>query len=260
VARLATVRPIDWNLKKEEQFHTRLPLLNIVDRKRITYWKSKASAWSVRRPEHGWLARDPCSDLATGLRGSIGDGRLKRRSTSFSEASRAWRRSFCSTATLPMPTTSNGCRSRYQVLLLRISPACLINRFGGWSAKRAREQSRYLRHSHGSRLCWGAQIRALHRFLRTTTQLRRQWDALLKGGIELPDPAREVVFPNGVPVQPAAETPKIGHSERVDEFPLEDEGEPMTIGEGDLRNETTEICEQSEGGKTPEAVENLLNS
>ena len=89
--------------------------------------------------------------------------------------------------------------------------------------------------------------------------LRLTKDALLKGGIELPDPAREVVFPRGVPIVRIDETesPKIGQPESVGKVHLEEEGSPASTGEGDLRNDTTEICEQSEG-KTPEAEENLL--
>ena len=89
--------------------------------------------------------------------------------------------------------------------------------------------------------------------------LRLTKDALLKGGIELPDPAREVVFPRGVPIVriDKMESPKTRQPESVGQVPLEEEGSPATIGEGDLRNERTEVCEQSEG-KTPEAEENLL--
>ena len=48
--------------------------------------------------------------------------------------------------------------------------------------------------------------------------LRLTKDALLKGGIELPDPAREVVFPRGVPIirMPGGEGPKIRPPESED--------------------------------------------
>ncbi len=89
--------------------------------------------------------------------------------------------------------------------------------------------------------------------------LRLTKDALLKGGIELPDPAREVVFPKGVPIirMSEGEGPKITPPESEDRALLDEDGSAATIGEGDLRNETTIVREQSEG-KPPEAEGNLL--
>ncbi|KIZ41288.1 MULTISPECIES: mechanosensitive ion channel family protein [Rhodopseudomonas] len=88
--------------------------------------------------------------------------------------------------------------------------------------------------------------------------LRLTKDALLSGGIELPDAAREVVFPHGVPI--------IRHDDRaatsarpggLGEAVVDHERSPVSVGEGNLRNETIEVSEQSEG-KAPESEENLL--
>ena len=89
--------------------------------------------------------------------------------------------------------------------------------------------------------------------------LRLTKDALLKGGIELPDPAREVVFPRGVPIVhiKEAQSSTTGQTKSDGPVLLEQEESPATVGEGGLRNETTEVCEQTEGA-TPEAEENLL--
>ena len=89
--------------------------------------------------------------------------------------------------------------------------------------------------------------------------LRLTKDALLKGGIELPDPAREVVFPRGVPVFRLGQTEgsKRGRSEGMGHMQSGEEEPSATIGEGGLRNETAEVCKQSER-KAPEAQENLL--
>jgi hypothetical protein len=89
--------------------------------------------------------------------------------------------------------------------------------------------------------------------------LRLTKDALLKAEIELPDPAREIVFPRGVPIVPTqgAENAEARHQGSVGRAHLEEDENSQTIGEGGLRNEAINVCEQSEG-EAPEADENLL--
>jgi small-conductance mechanosensitive channel len=89
--------------------------------------------------------------------------------------------------------------------------------------------------------------------------LRLTKDALLRGGIELPDPAREVVFPKGVPILRATESRPAGQADQSGAERVHSAGEeiPSTIGEGDLRNETAELPERSDG-LAPEGEENLL--
>lgn len=90
--------------------------------------------------------------------------------------------------------------------------------------------------------------------------LRQTKNALLKGGIELPDSAREVIFPKGVPVIQMTSTAKAsreaesgaGAAHTVDEM------SDTTPSEGDLSNETVEMREQQSEDNLPEAQENLL--
>ncbi len=87
--------------------------------------------------------------------------------------------------------------------------------------------------------------------------LRLSKNALLSGGIELPDPAREVVFPQGVPVyqrdSPPAKSSSGGKQRKI---PPVDE-QAVTIGEGNLQSETREAAERPRGD-IPESAENLL--
>lgn len=89
--------------------------------------------------------------------------------------------------------------------------------------------------------------------------LRLSKDALLKGGIELPDPAREVVFPRGVPVFRAERvgSPDAEPVEAPERKDAEEASLPATIGEGELRRETGEAGLRPEG-MSPEADTNLL--
>jgi small conductance mechanosensitive channel len=86
--------------------------------------------------------------------------------------------------------------------------------------------------------------------------LRLSKNALLNGGIELPDPAREVVFPRGVPIIQAEPAPRAppAPSQEPDR---DDETSVATASEGDLSNEEAEVSETSQGS-VPEAAENLL--
>jgi hypothetical protein len=86
--------------------------------------------------------------------------------------------------------------------------------------------------------------------------LRLSKNALLKGGIELPDPAREVVFPKGVPVIQTERTPAPPKKQREESAP-EEETSVATASEGHLSNEEAEVSETSKGS-VPEADENLL--
>ncbi len=90
--------------------------------------------------------------------------------------------------------------------------------------------------------------------------LRQTKIALLEGGIELPDSAREVIFPKGVPVSRMA-----GSADAFDEAAISahadraaDETSDTTPTEGDLANETMQMSEQQSEGNLPEAQENLL--
>ncbi len=88
--------------------------------------------------------------------------------------------------------------------------------------------------------------------------LRLTKNVLIEHGIELPDPAREVVFPRGVPVvqmgEAAAAEPARGSRKTS---AGDDETRAVTAGEGNLSNEESEVSERSKG-TVPEAEENLL--
>lgn len=93
--------------------------------------------------------------------------------------------------------------------------------------------------------------------------LRQTKNALLQGGISLPDAEREVVFPQGVPVSiiekatpSAAPVQPEGSQER--RAPSADDASDATVGEGNLSSEAKEVREQS--GRVPEAAENLLKN
>lgn len=86
--------------------------------------------------------------------------------------------------------------------------------------------------------------------------LRLTKNALVEGGIELPDPAREVVFPRGVPIVQMGSAPIAAP---VSQPPVAaDEDSDATAAEGDLASESSEIDSQS--GRVPEAAVNLLKS
>lgn len=89
--------------------------------------------------------------------------------------------------------------------------------------------------------------------------LRLSKNALTAGGIEMPDPAREVVFPKGVPVWRADRSASPGPASkqcRSEHAPPVDE-EAATVGEGDLASETREARAGQRSG-IPEGQENLL--
>ncbi|MGV8854553.1 MAG: mechanosensitive ion channel domain-containing protein [Devosia sp.] len=88
--------------------------------------------------------------------------------------------------------------------------------------------------------------------------LRQTKNALLQGGIELPDPAREVVFPRGVPIVQMAAAP-------AEPAPLSQPAPPpspveetidVTAEEGDLASESRAIDQTA--GRVPESEVNLL--
>ncbi len=88
--------------------------------------------------------------------------------------------------------------------------------------------------------------------------MRLTKNRLLKNGIELPDAAREVIFPKGVPlVQPQEAAPQAAPKARAKKAPVE-ENCAATEAEGDLAAELTDMRAQPGGGEVPEARENLL--
>lgn len=86
--------------------------------------------------------------------------------------------------------------------------------------------------------------------------------AFLDAGISMPDEARELLFPEGVPVQllepegekPAADTPRYRYAPR----PIEEPASVFTGAEGDLRSEAEVIEEQVRKSRAPEEGQNLL--
>lgn len=106
---------------------------------------------------------------------------------------------------------------------------------------------------------------AIHAPNRINSALLRQTkNALVSGGISLPDPAREVVFPNGVPVtvlQEAPQGPDSNQGKAASPFETtehrSDNAGPATSAEGNLSSDVDAVTEHSTGA-VPEARENLL--
>lgn len=79
-------------------------------------------------------------------------------------------------------------------------------------------------------------------------------------GISMPDEAREVVFPSGVPVKMLPDDSDINE---VTAHPHSQprEAEPTAhSAEGNLRSEADEIKQQARQARSPEAGENLLDT
>jgi len=80
--------------------------------------------------------------------------------------------------------------------------------------------------------------------------------AIQDAGISMPDEAREMIFPNGVPVTMIKESSTELPSQQV-VLPQEDDT-VSTSAEGDLSSEAKEIENQAKTSRTPESGENLL--
>jgi small-conductance mechanosensitive channel len=86
--------------------------------------------------------------------------------------------------------------------------------------------------------------------------MRLTKNCLLKNGIELPDAAREVIFPKGVPLvqlpEASAAAPALARETASEETST------ATEAEGDLASESTDMRAQPGQSVVPEAAENLL--
>ena len=83
--------------------------------------------------------------------------------------------------------------------------------------------------------------------------------ALDQAGISMPDEAREVVFPGGVPVQmldEARQLPPQGSNKRIDS----NDALAAHSAEGALSSEVSEINQQVKNSRPPEEGENLLST
>ncbi|HRW04799.1 MAG TPA: mechanosensitive ion channel family protein [Caldilineaceae bacterium] len=85
--------------------------------------------------------------------------------------------------------------------------------------------------------------------------------ALEENRISMPDEAREVIFPQGVPLLslPDATIPATNPTPQRQPAPVESPPDPLlTDAEGDLRNEDEQIQEQARQSRLPEGGEDLL--
>ncbi len=90
--------------------------------------------------------------------------------------------------------------------------------------------------------------------------------ALTEAGISMPDEAREVIFPQGVPIISmdggSGTTPSPGPESRPPEPsaapPAKESGAPATASEGDLENDTESVERHAAGADIPEASQDLL--
>ena len=85
--------------------------------------------------------------------------------------------------------------------------------------------------------------------------LRIAKNVLLHAGIELPDPAREVVFPKGVPITNRRQEPKLKAVQNQSRSSKRLEQTDVTSSEGNLSTECPDVANVDE---IPEATENLL--
>lgn len=88
--------------------------------------------------------------------------------------------------------------------------------------------------------------------------------AFQNNGISMPDEAREMIFPDGVPVRMLGEDAGAGLAAAHKEIPKAPKAdEPAAVsteGEGGLRTEAIEIQQQARQSRTPEEGQNLLKT
>ena len=91
--------------------------------------------------------------------------------------------------------------------------------------------------------------------------LRQSLRALEAAGISAPDDAREIIFPQGVPIL-SEETAARRVSSGEGALPPPDvgieDGAPEHEGEGGLDSDAASLKEQADSARTPEEGENLL--
>lgn len=91
--------------------------------------------------------------------------------------------------------------------------------------------------------------------------MRQVKNALQEAGISMPAPVREVIFPEGLPLQaPPAEADTAGDLPRPVQARDEAEGAMVSTGEGDLRSDEADLERQATASDLPEARDNLLSS
>lgn len=85
--------------------------------------------------------------------------------------------------------------------------------------------------------------------------------ALHNAGVSMPDEAREVVFPQGVPVSTMAEKPAAMPAPQPAKTPAaEEKEEVVTTAEGGLRSEAAEIEQQARESRLPDEGADLLEN
>ena len=90
--------------------------------------------------------------------------------------------------------------------------------------------------------------------------LMRQVKRALQGaGISMPDTAREIIFPDGVPVRQIPDGNRAMGDQRPSSALGKGDADIATPGEGDLLSEMDELERQAEGADPTEAGENLLS-
>ena len=88
--------------------------------------------------------------------------------------------------------------------------------------------------------------------------MRLTKNCLLKNGVELPDAAREVTFPKGVPLVQLSDAAATGAPVVPARETPSEEASTATEAEGDLSSESSDMAAQPGQGIVPEAAENLL--
>jgi small-conductance mechanosensitive channel len=89
--------------------------------------------------------------------------------------------------------------------------------------------------------------------------MRQVKRALQDAGITMPDEAREIIFPNGVPIRRMGSD----NAKSIPDGPVRDtrrgDNAAVTIGEGDLLSEDADLKRQALVSSRPEEAENLLS-
>lgn len=89
--------------------------------------------------------------------------------------------------------------------------------------------------------------------------MRQTKAALLEAGISMPDEAREVIFPNGLPIYRMRSDTSVDQVEQsVHQPPAADEAD-VTEAEGGLDREDDDAIREASASRTPDEKENLLD-